>query len=175
MLSENSSDIYYRNKQPHIPKSQVLFTVTIFNDSLSCIWWPPFWQQFRWWSSTAVIWWNSNSKVGVFILTAITVSNVLIFYCCPNKLPQTWRLKNMFIILQFCKSEVHHGSHQAPIKVSAGPHSFRELGRRACPAFPSSWRRPLLTWLGAPSSIFTAAILNLWPPAGTSLWQALYL
>ena len=38
---ENSSDIYYRNKQPHIPKSQVLFTVTIFNNSLSCIWWPP--------------------------------------------------------------------------------------------------------------------------------------
>lgn len=26
------------------------------------------------------------------------MSNVLIFYCCPNKLPQTWQLKNINLL-----------------------------------------------------------------------------
>ena len=144
---ENSSDIYYRNKQPHIPKSQVLFTVTIFNNSLSCIWWPPpppfFWQQFRGWSSTAVIWWNSDSKVRVFILTAITVSSALILYCCPNKLPQTWRLKNINLlsyssvsqksIMGLTRLQSKYQPGRIPFRNSAGEHVLPSPVPGGCP------------------------------------------
>lgn len=54
-----------------------------------------------------------------------SISHILVFYCCCNKLPEHSGLKQRkFINLQIWKSEVQHMSHKSKIKMSVGFPSF---------------------------------------------------
>lgn len=82
------------------------------------------------------------------------------FYCCHNKLPQSWHLKQCkLIILQFYRSEVEHGSRWTKTKVLTHPRSILEaLGRIMV---SSSFSR-------------LAIFLNLWPLTLKSSMEHLY-
>ena len=95
--------------------------------------------------------------------TWILRAYLLVFYCCHNKLLQTWQLKQYrFIILQLRKSEVQFGSGWAETEVLAGLHSSLEtLGK--------AWTLPFTASEGGMCSLAPGSLpLSLEPPV-TSL------
>ena len=92
---------------------------------------------------------------------------VVVSYCCCKKLPQTWCLKTLFILLQFWRSEVQDQVHCAKIKVSAGLCLN-------CDSHPATMRDYRGESVSLPFPVSRAAFLHLQSPEHNIWLQSSY-